>query len=226
MGKPSTIAIDGPAAAGKTTLGYQLAERLGYLYFDTGVMYRAVTLVAIERGIDLDDQEAVERIADEILIDVKGPTVDDGRLATVCVDERDVTTKLRGGDIDGNVSVVASYPGVRDAMTEQQRRIASRGQVVMVGRDIGTVVLPDADLKLYLNADVEMRARRRHAEYTKQGREESYQQILERMRKRDAIDAGRQHSPMRPADDAVLVDTTTNPEDEVLGYVLALIRVN
>ena len=224
MAQPSTIAIDGPAAAGKTTLGHRLAEQLGYLYFDTGVMYRAVTLIAIEEGVDLQDETAVEAIARAIIIDVKEPTVDDERLATVCVGERDVTTLLRNGNIDGNVSTVASYAGVREEMTKQQRRIASRGDVVMVGRDIGTVVLPNADLKLYLNADVEMRARRRHAEYTRQGRDESYDEILERMRKRDATDAGRKHSPMRPADDAVLVDTSHNEEDEVFGYVLALVH--
>jgi CMP/dCMP kinase len=225
MSRISTIAIDGTAGSGKTTLALRLADQLGYLYFDTGLMYRAVTLSALRQGIDLADEQAVAKLAEQIDIDVASPTVDDGRTCTVYLDGDDVTWALREAEIDASVSIPSAYPGVRHAMTEQQRRIARRGQVVMVGRDIGTVVLPDADLKIYLDASVEARARRRWHDYQANGQHESYEEVLAAMRARDELDSRRAVAPLRPADDAVVIDTTQTEADDVLRMALDLVAI-
>ncbi len=224
MRRPSTIAIDGPAASGKSTIGCLLAERLGYLYFDTGVMYRAVTWVALERGIAIEDEAAVTVLAEGLSIQVLRPTVDDGRQYTVLADGRDVTWEIRRPEVDRSVSPVSAYPGVRAALTVQQRRIGRQGNVVMVGRDIGTVVLPDADLKIYLDATVDERARRRYREILARGEEADYDTVLESVRRRDRIDSGRALAPLRPADGAVIIDTTPFRIDQVLEQVLALVN--
>ena len=147
MGIPKIIAIDGPAASGKSTLGQRLAQALGYLYFDTGVMYRAVTWLALRRGVEICDEAAITRLAEQAQIDVRPPSVEDGRAYDVIVDGQDITWDIRRPEIDGNVSPVSAYAGVRKALSAQQRRIGKRGKVVMVGRDIGTVILPNAELK-------------------------------------------------------------------------------
>ncbi|GAB4478633.1 MAG: (d)CMP kinase [Anaerolineae bacterium] len=219
--KPSVIAIDGPAAAGKTTLALALAQRLGYLYFDTGVMYRAVTLAALERQIDLQDHEAVASLAESVVIDVL-PADGNDHPYRVLLDGEDVTARLRTTAIDRSVSIPSAYAGVRQAMTRHQRRIAERGSVVMVGRDIGTVVIPEAGLKLFLVASVEERARRRWEEACREGRADSYEDILADMRQRDERDASRDVAPLRPADDAIVVDTTKLDSDAVLDLALAL----
>ncbi|HYU82901.1 MAG TPA: (d)CMP kinase, partial [Candidatus Polarisedimenticolia bacterium] len=152
MATPRTVAIDGPAGAGKSTIGALVAERLGYLFLDTGAMYRAVALAALRRGIDSNDAERLAKLAREIRIAIGPPTVRDGRAYTVLLDGADVTWALRGDDVDRIVSQIARIPQVRDAMVEQQRALAERGRLVMVGRDIGTVVLPKADKKIYLTA--------------------------------------------------------------------------
>jgi len=152
LSQPSRIAIDGPAASGKSTIGELLAEQLHYVYFDTGVMYRAVTWAALQRGIDLADEKAVTDLAERIHIEVTQPTVADGRQYTVYADGEDITWQIRRPEVDHGVSPVSAYPGVRAALTAQQRRIGQAGRIVMVGRDIGTVVMPDADLKIYLDA--------------------------------------------------------------------------
>ena len=144
----SIIAIDGPAASGKSTLGRRLADSLGYLFFDTGVMYRAVTWSALQHSMDLGDEAAVTDLAEKIQIDVAPASRSDGRVCDVIVEGKDITWETRRPEVDANVSVVSAYRGVRSAMSKQQRRIGQRGKVVMVGRDIGTVVLPEADLNL------------------------------------------------------------------------------
>jgi cytidylate kinase len=221
--RPSTIAIDGPAASGKSTIGELLAQDLDYLYFDTGVMYRAVTWAALERGIPIGDEAAVTALAERLRIDVGPPTVDDERQYTVLADGTDVTWAIRTPEVDANVSVVSAYPGVRQALVVQQRRVATEGPVVMVGRDIGTVVLPDADLKLYLDAGVEERARRRWLEVQAWGQEADYEAVLAAMRRRDGIDSGRAIAPLRVAEDAFVVDTTELGVEEVLAEVERLI---
>ena len=217
--RPTTIAIDGPAASGKSTIGELLARRLGYLYFDTGVMYRAVTWAALKRGIPIEDETAITALAERLHIGVVPPTVSDGRQYTVLADGEDVTWAIRTPEVDANVSPVAAYPGVREALVRQQRQIAQQGPVVMVGRDIGTVVLPDADLKVYLDAGVEERARRRWREVRERGEAAEYEPILAAMRRRDEIDSHRATSPLRPAADAVVVDTTDMTIAEVLATV-------
>jgi cytidylate kinase len=224
MSKLSTIAIDGPAAAGKSTIGELLAQRLGYLYLDTGAMYRAVTWVALERGIDIADEEAIAALAEKVEINITRPTVDDGRQYTVYANGQDVTWQIRQPEVDANVSPVSAYPGVRQALTEQQRRIGRQGRIVMMGRDIGTVVLPDADLKIYLGATVEERARRRHREILERGEEANYGEILASMRRRDKIDSEREAAPLRPADDAIIIDTTELSIAEVLAKVEELVQ--
>ncbi len=249
VSKPLTIAIDGPAASGKSTIGKLLAERLEYryfdtgtayrtrrgqerfyaarrrfLYFDTGAMYRAVTWVALQRGVDLADEAAVTALAEEIEIDVTHPTDADGRQYTVFAGDEDVTWAIRRPEVDANVSVVAAYPGVRAALTEQQRRIGRRGAVVMVGRDIGTVVMPDADVKIYLDASVEERARRRDREVAARGGPADYERILRDMGRRDRIDSERDAAPLRPAEDAVIINTDGLTVQQVLDVVLRLVK--
>jgi cytidylate kinase len=220
----STIAIDGPAASGKSTLARLLAAELGFLYLDTGVMYRAVTLAALRAGVDLEDESMVNAIARELELDVQQPTKDDGRQYDVLLAGEDVTWEIRAPEVDANVSLVSSYGGVRKAMTERQRRIGERGEVVMVGRDIGTVVLPDADLKLYLDASVEARARRRYDERRTRGEAVEYDQILESMRQRDRIDSTRELAPLRVANDAVIIDSTYLGISQVLDKAIEVVQ--
>ncbi|MCL5999364.1 MAG: (d)CMP kinase [Chloroflexi bacterium] len=211
------ITIDGPAASGKSTLGAALAKQLGYLYFDTGVMYRAVTLAVFQHKIDIHDEAAVTALAQSIRIEVTPPHTLDGRQYTVWLDGQDVTWNLRGPEIDANVSIPSAYATVRHAMVAQQRRIAERGNVVMVGRDIGTVVLPDADIKIYLDASVEERAQRRHSELLAREQPSDYAEVLAKMQQRDLLDSSRAASPLRPAPDAIIIDSTNKP----VGIVLA-----
>jgi cytidylate kinase len=219
----STIAIDGPVASGKSTVGQILAQRLGYLYFDTGVMYRAVTWVALQRNVAIEDEPGVTRLAESVRIRVTPPSVGDGRQYDVYTDDVDVTWDIRRADVEAHVSPVSAYVGVRKALTEQQRTIGRQGRVVMVGRDIGTVVLPDADLKVYLEASAEERARRRHAELLARGRECSYDEILDNTRRRDRIDSTRAAAPLKPAEDAIILPTDELNVDGVVHAILRLI---
>ena len=216
MNRPSIIAIDGPAASGKSTLAKRLAEHLNYLYFDTGVMYRAITWVVLQRGASPADEAAVTMLAETVTIDVQPATVEDGRDFDVLVEGQDITWDIRRADVEANVSQVSAYPGVRKALSAQQRRVGLRGRVVMVGRDIGTVVLPEAQLKIYLDASVEERARRRYDERTARGDQVSYEAILEAMRKRDQIDSTRDVAPLRAAEDAIVIDSDQMDIDDVL----------
>jgi CMP/dCMP kinase len=223
MSIPKIIAIDGPAASGKSTVAEKLASDLGYLYFDTGVMYRAVTFAALHKLGSVQDEKAVSDLAHQVQIDVLPPGQSDGRLYDVLVNGEDVTWAIRQPEVDRNVSQVSAYSGVRSAMTEQQRRIGQRGAVVMVGRDIGTVVFPDADLKIYLDASVEERARRRYDEVRLRGQDETYPDILEAMKRRDKMDSSREIAPLRPAKDAVIVNTDGLDICEVLKRVKMLV---
>lgn len=220
----STIAIDGPAASGKSTLARLLAAELGFLYLDTGVMYRAVTLAALQAGVDLEDELAVDAIADGLDLDVQQPTKEDGRQYDVILAGVDVTWDIRASEVDANVSLVSSYAGVRQAMTERQRRIGQRGRVVMVGRDIGTVVLPNADLKLYLDASVEARAQRRYDECQARGEAVEYEQILASMRERDRIDSTRKLAPLQVAEDAIIIDSTYLSIPQVLEKAIEVVN--
>ena len=221
---PNIIAIDGPAASGKTTLGRRLADSLDYLFFDTGVMYRAVTWVTLQRGVEVKDEAAVTHLAEMVQIDVRPPSRPDGRPCDVLVDGLDITWETRTPEVEASVSPVSAYRGVRQALASQQRRIGLRGRVVMVGRDIGTVVLPEADLKIYLDASAEERARRRYKEILQRGGSADYEQILAGVRMRDEIDSNRAHSPLRAAVDAIILDSEKLNADEVFAKVEALCR--
>ncbi len=221
---PKKIAIDGTAASGKSTLAEKLATQLGYLYFDTGVMYRAVTFVALEANLDIDDEKVITELAERIQIDVQPPSVADGRTADVLVDGKDITWLIRSPRVERNVSQVSTYGGVRKAMTAQQRRIGLRGNVVMVGRDIGTVVLPEADLKIYLDATPDVRAQRRFDEKRLRGEDVTYDEILAGILLRDQIDSNRAIAPLKPAVDAHIIDSSGKGIEEVYEEALALIE--
>ncbi len=216
---PSIIAIDGPAASGKSTIGKRLADELGYLFFDTGVMYRAITWLALQRGVDVNDEVAITRLAEFVPVDVQPPSRADGRACDVLVEGVDITWETRRPEVDANVSVVSAYPGVRRALSVQQRRIGQRGRVVMVGRDIGTVVLPEADLKIYLDASAEERARRRYAEIIARGESANYDEILAKVIERDRIDSTRDVAPLKAAEDAVVVDSDNLDAEEVFQVI-------
>ncbi|HEY3291033.1 MAG TPA: (d)CMP kinase [Anaerolineae bacterium] len=217
------IAIDGPAGSGKSTLGEALASKLSYLYFDTGVMYRAVTLAVLQRGIAIEDETAVTRLAQLLEIVVTSAHATDGRQYTVLLDGVDVTWSIRQPQVDALVSIPSKYPGVRAEMVRQQRRIAAPGNCVMVGRDIGTTVLPEADLKIYLTASVEERARRRFQEEAERGVTSDYQYVLADMRHRDNLDSTRETSPLRPASDALIIDSTNRSVREIVEQILEVI---
>lgn len=216
MRLPTVITIDGPAASGKSTLGELLARRLGYTYFDTGVLYRALALLALRRKLDLDDPEALASLAQQVLLEVLPPTIDDGRQYTVLADGQDFTWALRDLDVERNVSRVAGYPAVRTALRDQQRAIGLRGKVVMVGRDIGTVVMPDAQYKLFLDASLDERARRRQADQLRRGAEMPLTTVAEQLQRRDEQD---QRNTLVP-DDAIILRTEGMTPDEEVDYIL------
>ncbi|MDP2777772.1 MAG: (d)CMP kinase [Anaerolineales bacterium] len=221
---PSIIALDGPAASGKSTLGSKLADSLGYLFFDTGVMYRAITWIALQHDMNPRAETEITELAQKAQIDIRPPSIKDGRAYDVMIGEKDVTWAMRDSEVDANVSVISAYAGVRQALSEQQRRIGLRGQVVMVGRDIGTVVLPEADLKVYLEASAEERARRRYDEIIARGDKADYNDILKKVIERDHIDSTRAVAPLRPADDAVIIDSDKLDADQVFARVLELCK--
>lgn len=215
-----TIAIDGPAASGKGTAARQLAEAIGYAYIDTGAMYRSVALAALRAGLDMRDNEAVGALAQRIDI---GFAWRDGRLQ-VRLDDEDVSAAIRDEAVGAGASAVATLPAVRAALLDQQRSLGAAGGVVMDGRDIGTVVLPEADLKVFLDARLTERARRRHEELTGRGLSVTLEEVQADIASRDAQDRGRETAPLRAAADAVVVDSTDLSPKEVVQRVLALVQ--
>jgi cytidylate kinase len=219
---PNIIAIDGPAASGKTTLGKKLAEELGYLFFDTGIMYRAVTWGAIDQGISVSDEKRLIEMANTAQIDILPPSQDDGRICDVVINGRDVTWDIRSSDVEAKVSPVSTYKDVRKALADKQRKIGLRGKIVMVGRDIGTVVLPEADLKIYLDASAEERAQRRFMEIQERGGKTNFEEVLAGVLMRDEIDSNRACSPLTIAPDAVIIDSNGLNISQVFEKALSL----
>jgi len=224
MTPPSVIAIDGPAASGKSTLGLKLAQALGYLFFDTGVMYRAITWLALRLDIDPRDEARITALAEQTQIDVMPASKNDGRACDIVIGEIDITWETRLPEVDANVSAVSAYRGVRAALSQQQRRIGQQGQIVMVGRDIGTVVLPEANLKIYLDASAEERAKRRYDEIIARGNTADYDEIFAKVIERDRIDSTRDVAPLRAADDAVVIDSDQMNAGQVFERVLEMCR--
>ena len=213
------IAIDGPVAAGKTMVGRELAKRLNLRYLDTGVMYRAITWLALKNATHIEDEVALGTLADETPI-----MLDSSNSDRVLVDGISVGPELREAEVDRHVSLVSRVSSVRSALVAQQRRMASEGRIIVVGRDIGTVVLPNADLKIYITASSEERSRRRWKEFQAQGRETDYQSVLNETRARDDVDTQRDDSPLKPAEDAWVLDTDGLTGDEVVDLIVH--RVN
>jgi cytidylate kinase len=222
LARAKSIAIDGPVAAGKTSVGLTLAQHLGYLFLDTGVMYRAVAWAAVHAGLDINDEQAVSDLTAKIKIAIEKPSVDDGRSNDILVDGVDVTWEIRKDYVNNNVSQVSTYKKVRQVLTEQQRAFGLRGNVVMVGRDIGTVVMPDADLKIFLKASPEERARRRFEEEKERKGQADYDKILANMIHRDKTDSSRKVAPLVAASDAVEIDTNGKSKEEVVEKIYQL----
>ncbi|HHV04939.1 MAG TPA: (d)CMP kinase [Anaerolineaceae bacterium] len=220
---PEIIAIDGPAASGKSTVGALVAEKLDYVWLDTGIMYRAVACEALETGVQIDDEPAISELAEGLDVDVVPASVDDGRQFDVLINGKDRTWEIRSNEVNGSVSEVSVYPGVRVAMTELQRKIASKGRIVVLGRDIGTVVLPDADLKIYLDASIEVRAQRRLLEELSRGNTLDLEKTIEMLRHRDVIDSTREHAPLKAAEDAILINTDHLTIEQVVDKIIGIV---
>jgi cytidylate kinase len=214
------VAIDGPAASGKSTTARLVAERLGFLYLDTGAMYRAVTWNAIEEGIALDDAAELAALANRIRLDMV-PTPDGGR---VLVDGADVTERIRAPSISRVVSRVSSVAGVRVALVRRQREIGRTGRIVLEGRDIGTVVFPNADVKIYLEASLDERAARRRRELRALGVEQELDELVDEIAARDRLDSEREASPLRRAADAIGLDTTGLTIEEQVDRVVEIVH--
>lgn len=218
MARVTPIAVDGPVASGKTAVGRLLSRKLGYRFLDTGIMYRALTWLALERGVDPGDADGLVAMAKGHELGVVFGEDEDAR---ILVDDLDVTPNLWRQEVDQAVSLVSRVAGIRELLVDHQRRIAAEGAVVMVGRDVGTVVLPDAPLKLFLTASKEERARRRYEELRTVGQGLSYEQVLSDLERRDRLDTEREAGPLRPATDACVMETDDLSLDEVVEMVLA-----
>jgi CMP/dCMP kinase len=214
------IAIDGPSGAGKSTLGRRLARELGLLYIDTGAMYRAVALAVTRAGVSTADAGAVAEVARRASIHLAG----DPDSLQVRLDDEDVSLEIRGEQVGHTASIVSAVPEVRRELVRRQRELGARGGVVLDGRDIGTVVFPDADLKFFLTAVPEERARRRYDEERVKARDQSFEATLADINARDRRDSSREDSPLKIADDAVVIDTTELPIEEVYRRMLEVVR--
>jgi len=221
--KPQLIAIDGPVAVGKSTVGLRLANRFGYIFFDTGMIYRAFTWKVLKSGISPEDEQKLCHLATTTEFDFIPSK--EGTLS-LFVDGEGVSSKLLCAEIEELVALIAKVAGVRQAMVSQQRKLAKRGKLVMAGRDIGTVVLPWAELKIFLTASTEERARRRHTELLRRGENSSLEIVLTDLKRRDEMDINRTISPLKPAEDAVIINTEGISLKQVVDriYTLAVNR--
>lgn len=219
--RDKVIAIDGPAGAGKSSVAREVAKGLGYIYIDTGAMYRALTLKAINQSIDLSDEEALTEMAEGTDIAL---AYAENKSQIIYLDGHDVSTDIRSPEVSQNVSLVAKVPGVRKEMVILQRQLASRGGVIMDGRDIGTNVLPKADLKFYLTASVDIRAKRRFIEMKNQGYDVDLASLKEEIAQRDKMDWERKTAPLVKAPDAICIDTSAMNLNEVIAKIADYLR--
>ncbi|HHU70291.1 MAG TPA: (d)CMP kinase [Thermoanaerobacterales bacterium] len=210
------IAIDGPAGAGKSTVAKILAKKLNYNYIDTGAMYRALTLKAIQEGVDFNNTNSLVSLLETTKIEIIHETV--------FLDGKDVTSEIRTPEVDQKVSITAAVPEIRKEMVNLQRRMAKNTNVIMDGRDIGTVVLPDANFKFFVTASEEERAKRRFKELTDKNYEVDYEYILKEISKRDKLDTKRKVSPLKQADDAIIINTNNKTIEEVVQEILSYIK--
>lgn len=218
------IAIDGPGAAGKSTVAHRLAQRLDAMLFDTGALYRTLTLAALRRGIASADADALGELAGTISIAFRPASVADGRQVDVLLDGEDVTWEIRTPEVDSTVSEVSAHSAVRDALLDVQRNIANGARVVIVGRDIGTVVTPAAGVKIYLDASTEERARRRLVDLQDRGIDATFDGVLADLEARDAFDSHRETAPLTPARDAVIIDSDGRTIDEIVTEIDGIVR--
>lgn len=214
------IAIDGPAGAGKSTVAKEVAKRLGYIYIDTGAMYRALTLQALELGIEIGDEEALNEYLKNHTIQL----INESGIQKVKIDGKDITKEIRSREVTQNVSLVSSHPLVRESMVEIQRELAKGNNVVMDGRDIGTNVLPNAEVKIFLTASIDERAKRRYKELIDSGIEADLNQIMADIELRDKKDQERSVNPLKKADDAILLDTSMYNIEEVVQKILFFVN--
>lgn len=217
---PKTITIDGPVAAGKSTVGRAVSEKLNYLMVDTGFFYRAVTFLALREGIDTKDNTRTGNIARTLIIKLEP---EEGQTRIIANGD-DITYNLRTPQVDKNVATISANQTVREALTPQMRKIAADHKVIMIGRDIGTVVLPDADLKLWLDATPEERAKRRCLEMENRGKPLPYNEVFEDILKRDKLDSERQSAPMKIPENAVIINTNNMTIPQVIDKVLEVIH--
>lgn len=219
MSKKISIAIDGPAAAGKSTVAKIVAKKLGYVYIDTGAMYRALTFKAIQNNIDVNNEVALSNLLSNITIKL----IPEDGTQKVYIDDVDVSEPIRTPEVTRNVSFVAKHSIVREKMVELQRQYAVNGGVVMDGRDIGTHVLVDAEVKIFMIASVDERAQRRHIENVNNGFESDLEQLKIEIATRDRIDSEREVSPLKKADDAISLDSTSKNIDDVVNEILTIV---
>ena len=217
-----TIAIDGPSGAGKSTVAKIIATKLNFKYIDTGAMYRAVTFLAIEKDVIMKDNDPIIKIARDISIDFSTPDKDGNVL--VFVNSRDLTEEIRSVEVDNYVSKVASIPEIREVMLEKQRELAGNNNVVMDGRDIGTRVLPDADLKIFLTATLEERAKRRYYDLVEREIDIEMSEVEEKIKMRDQKDSNREHSPLKEAEDAYKIISDDLTPEEAADKIISLLK--
>ena len=216
--KPQLIAIDGPVAVGKSSVGSLLARRLGYVFFDTGMIYRAFTWKVLKSGISIEDKQKICQLANTTKFDFVPLQ---GCYLSPFIDDEDVSSKLLRPEVEAQVSLISKIALVRQTLIQEQRRLAQRGKLVMAGRDIGTVVLPWAELKIFLTASTEERARRRYEELLERGENSSLEIVLSDLKKRDDMDINRTISPLKPAEDATIIDTENFTLEQVVDKIYA-----
>ena len=217
--KPQLIAIDGPVAVGKSSVGSLLARRLGYVFFDTGMIYRAFTWKVLKSGISIEDEQKICQLANTTKFNFLPLQ---GCYLSPFIDDEDVSSKLLYSEVEAQVSLISKIAWVRQTLIQEQRRLAQRGKLVMAGRDIGTVVLPWAELKIFLTASTEERSRRRYKELLERGENSSLEIVLSDLKKRDEMDINRTISPLKPAEDAIIIDTENFTLEQVVDKIYAL----